>query len=79
MTIQIEVVKQHFPVFLFIMLYKVSLAFKIMNETWSIAIQMKAYCDVGYYFDHVSYFILPWPWAWKGQTLVATENAFLLV
>ena len=33
MTIQIEVVKQHFPVFLFIMLYKVSLAFKIMNET----------------------------------------------
>ena len=41
-SIQMKVTEQYFPVVLFIMLYKVVLAFESVDETQIVSIQMKA-------------------------------------
>ena len=42
MTIQMKAIEQYFHVVLFIMLYKVVLTFKSVDETLCVTIQMKA-------------------------------------
>ena len=42
MTIQIKAIEQYFHVVLFIMLYKVALTFKSVDETSCVTLQIKA-------------------------------------